>query len=610
MESAVKEMFGEKLTLYDMIKSVLILCYGLQSFRLLIILCVGQPLERSRVWNGLRPSSSEGRIWDGTILMTAGMQTRECDAVVRVVLGGVAGLLGRWCAGCLDRMMTDGSVREKRYYRSSGKAGSGAQEEGRRSVQQMRHVCVAHHGAYLEGNKSLNNWDVLSHIPGKIKDGRNGDIADDHYHRYMEDIELMHELGINSYRFSISWSRVLPRGQFGDVNPVGIEFYNRLIDAVLLKGIQPFVTLNHFDIPQELEDRYGSWLSSHIQEDFRYFAEVCFREFGDRVKFWITFNEPNLFLKFAYQIGRYPPSRCSEPYGNCQSGDSEREPYIAARNVILSHAIAVDIYRKKYQVKQGGSIGIVVTSKWFEPLTNSTADCLAAERALAFEAPWILDPILRGAYPQQMLEILGSRLPPFTLEEKKFLLQNKLDFIGINHYASNYVKDCMLSSCNLDGYGRDALVITTESKDGKLIGDETGLATFNSVPYGIEKMVLYIMERYKNVPTYITENGYAQQSQGLSKEELLNDTERVKYISSYLDYLSSAIRQGADVRGYFCWTLLDNFEWVFGYTLNFGLYHVDFQTQRRTAKLSAKWYKKFLSAEKLQLNTKALRREV
>ncbi|XP_042382424.1 beta-glucosidase 16-like isoform X1 [Zingiber officinale] len=470
--------------------------------------------------------------------------------------------------------------------------------------------CFQIEGAYLEGNKSLNNWDVLSHIPGKIKDGRNGDIADDHYHRYMEDIELMHELGINSYRFSISWSRVLPRGQFGDVNPVGIEFYNRLIDAVLLKGIQPFVTLNHFDIPQELEDRYGSWLSSHIQEDFRYFAEVCFREFGDRVKFWITFNEPNLFLKFAYQIGRYPPSRCSEPYGNCQSGDSEREPYIAARNVILSHAIAVDIYRKKYQVKQGGSIGIVVTSKWFEPLTNSTADCLAAERALAFEAPWILDPILRGAYPQQMLEILGSRLPPFTLEEKKFLLHNKLDFIGINHYASNYVKDCMLSSCNLDGYGRDALVITTESKDGKLIGDETGLATFNSVPYGIEKMVLYIMERYKNVPTYITENGYAQQSQGLSKEELLNDTERVKYISSYLDYLSSAIRQGADVRGYFCWTLLDNFEWVFGYTLNFGLYHVDFQTQRRTAKLSAKWYKKFLSAEKLQLNTKALRREV
>ncbi|XP_074562426.1 beta-glucosidase 16-like isoform X2 [Curcuma longa] len=424
-------------------------------------------------------------------------------------------------------------------------------------------------GAYLEGNKSMNNWDIFSHIPGKIKDGRNGDIADDHYHRYMEDIELMHELGVNSYRFSISWSRVLPRGQFGDVNPVGIEFYNRLIDALLLKGIQPFVTLNHFDIPQELEDRYGSWLSSHIQEDFRYFAEVCFREFGDRVKFWITFNEPNLFVKFAYGSGKYPPGRCSEPYGNCHSGDSETEPYIAARNIILSHAIAVDIYRKKYQVKQGGSIGIVVTSKWFEPLTNSTIDCLAAERALAFEAPWILDPMLLGDYPQQMLEILGSRLPPFTFEEKKFLLQNKLDFIGINHYASNYVKDCMLSSCDLNGYDRDALVITTGSKDG-----------------------------------------YGQESKGLSKEELLNDTKRVKYISSYLGYLSSAIRQGADVRGYFCWTLLDNFEWAFGYTINFGLYHVDYQTQRRTAKLSAKWYKKFLSAEKLQLNTKALRHVV
>ncbi|WOL09641.1 beta-glucosidase 18 isoform X1 [Canna indica] len=464
-------------------------------------------------------------------------------------------------------------------------------------------------GAYLEGNKSLSNWDVFSHLPGTIKDGKNGDIADDHYHRYMEDIKLMHDLGVNSYRFSISWSRVLPRGRFGDVNAVGIEYYNRLINALLLRGIQPFVTLNHFDIPQELEDRYGSWLSPQIREDFGHFAEVCFKEFGDRVKFWITFNEPNMFVEQAYKLGKYPPAHCSQPYGNCSTGDSETEPYVAAHNIILSHATAVDIYRKAYQVKQGGSIGIVASSKWYEPLTNSTADRLAVERALAVEAPWILDPILLGDYPPQMLEILGSRLPTFTIEEKKLLL-NKLDFIGINHYASNYVKDCMFSSCDSDGYDRDALLVTTGYKDGQLIGDLTALPTFYAVPRGMEKMVLYIMERYDNKPMYITENGYAQETEGASTDELINDTERIKFISSYLTYLSSAISKGADVRGYFFWSLIDNFEWAFGYTIRFGLIHVDFQTQKRTPKLSAKWYKKFLSSEKLQLKTKYLRHEV
>ncbi|XP_064935219.1 beta-glucosidase 18-like [Musa acuminata AAA Group] len=464
-------------------------------------------------------------------------------------------------------------------------------------------------GAYLEGNKSLSNWDVFTHLPGKIKDGRTGDIADDHYHRYMEDISLMHSLGVNSYRFSMSWSRILPRGRFGDVNPVGIKFYNRIIDSLLVKGIQPFVTLNHFDVPQELEDRYGSWLSPQIREDFGHLAEVCFKEFGDRVKFWTTFNEPNLFVKFSYAFGKYPPGRCSEPYANCTTGDSEVEPYIAAHNIILSHATAVDIYRKNYQVKQGGSIGIVITSKWYEPLTNSTADYLATQRALSFEGPWILDPILLGDYPSEMHEVLGSRLPIFTYEEKKLLL-NKLDFIGINHYSTNYVMDCMLSSCDLDGYMRDALIATTGYKDGVLIGEPTALPTYYAVPYGIEKMVRYIMERYNNVPMYITENGYAQGSSGAFTKELINDTERIKFMHSYLTFLSAAISQGADVRGYFSWSLLDNFEWAFGYTVRFGLFHVDYKTQRRTPKLSAKWYKKFLSGKKLHLRTSTQNNEI
>ncbi|KAK1687041.1 hypothetical protein QYE76_047889 [Lolium multiflorum] len=244
-------------------------------------------------------------------------------------------------------------------------------------------------GGYLEGKKGLSNWDVFTHKQGTIEDGSNGDIAADHYHRYMEDIELMHSLGVNSYRFSIAWTRILPRGRFGDINPDGVAFYNQIIDALLQKGIQPFVTIFHYDIPHELEERYGGWLSPAIQKDFGYFAEVCFKMFGDRVKFWVTMNQPNLLAKFAYMDGWFPPSRCSKPFGNCVFGNSSKEPYIAAHNMILSHANAVSIYRNNYQKKQGGYIGISVGARWYEPLRNTTIDLLAVERAISFNVPWL-----------------------------------------------------------------------------------------------------------------------------------------------------------------------------------------------------------------------------
>ncbi|XP_020259696.1 beta-glucosidase 18-like [Asparagus officinalis] len=446
-------------------------------------------------------------------------------------------------------------------------------------------------GAVSEGNKGLSNWDVFSHLPGKIHDGSNGDVADDHYHRYLDDIELMHSLGVNSYRFSLSWSRILPRGRFGEVNPVGIEFYNNLIDALLVKGIQPFVTLSHFDIPQELEDRYGAWLSPQLQEDFGHYAEVCFKAFGDRVKFWTTFNEPNFMVKFGYSVGTYPPGHCSEPYGNCAFGDSSSEPYIAAHNIILSHATAVDIYRKFYQVSQGGSIGLVIQSKWYEPLRNATQDLLAAQRVLSFAVGWFLDPIMFGDYPVEMRRVLGSRLPQFTSEDRR-KLQNKLDFIGLNQYTAVYVKDCIYSPCVVDTNDGNALVSTSAERNGIPIGYPTGIPNFDAVPHGIEKLVLYVMERYNNTPMYITENGYSQKCHdGTPTDELLSDEERIDFIGSYLTSLSAAMRQGADVRGYFVWTLMDNFEWAFGYTLRFGLYHVDYKTQERIPRLSAKWYK-------------------
>ncbi|XP_039154751.1 beta-glucosidase 18 [Eucalyptus grandis] len=447
-------------------------------------------------------------------------------------------------------------------------------------------------GAYLQGNKSLSNWDVFSHIPGKIEDGSNADVTDNHYNLFMEDIELMCDLGVDAYRFSISWSRVLPKGRFGEVNSEGIEFYNNLIDALLVKGIKPFVTLNHYDIPQLLEDRYGGWLSSEIQLDFGYFAQVCFEAFGDRVTYWTTFNEPNVFIYDGYVVGTYPPGRCSYPFGNCSYGDSALEPYIATHNLVLSHATAAQIYRKNYQEKQGGMIGIVISAAWYEPYSDTPADRLAVQRALAFDFAWFVDPFVYGDYPPEMRQIVGSRLPTFSAEERN-RLDAKLDFIGINHYTTKYAKDCMFSPCTSPYSLGEAFVYVTGEKDGVYIGERTAMSDFFIVPRGIEGIVTYVKERYNNTPMFITENGYAQFAGPI--DDSLNDTKRIEYHEGYLAVLSEVVRKGADVRGYFIWSLLDNFEWLHGYLVRFGLHYVDFQTLKRTPKWSATWYKEFLS---------------
>ncbi|CAN6249349.1 unnamed protein product [Urochloa humidicola] len=452
-------------------------------------------------------------------------------------------------------------------------------------------------GAYLEGNKSLSNWDVFTHLPGRIKDGSTGDVADDHYHRFEDDVELMRSLGTNAYRFSISWARILPKGRFGKVNLAGITFYNELIDSLLLKGIEPFVTLTHYDIPQELEDRYGAWLSAEIQRDFGHFADVCFAAFGDRVKYWATFNEPNVAVRKGYTLGTYPPARCSPPFGSCSGGDSEAEPYVATHNVILAHATAVEIYKRKYESKQKGLIGIVMSTIWYEPLTDAPVDRLATERALAFKVPWFLDPIVYGDYPPEMRQLLGSRLPSFSPEDRRKLAY-KLDFIGINHYTTLYAKDCMFSpGCPLGQETQDALAAVTGERNGLPIGPPTAMPTFYVVPDGIEKIVTYIKRRYNNLPMFITENGYAQGGDGYTHvDDWLDDKGRIEYLNGYLTKLAKVIRDGADVRGYFVWSLIDNFEWLYGYTLRFGLHYVDYQTQERKPKSSALWYKQFLQS--------------
>ncbi|ESR65177.1 hypothetical protein CICLE_v10007996mg [Citrus x clementina] len=451
-------------------------------------------------------------------------------------------------------------------------------------------------GAYLEDGKSLSNWDVFSHIPGNIENNDNGDVADDHYHRFLEDIEIMHSLGVNSYRFSISWPRILPKGRFGEVNPAGINFYNYLIDNLLLRGIEPFVTIYHHDFPQQIEDKYGSWLSPQMQKEFVHLAKTCFENFGDRVKYWATLNEPNLLTDMAYIRGTYPPTHCSAPFGNCSAGNSDTEPLIVLHNMLLSHAKAVKLYRKHFQEKQGGSMGIVLHSMMYEPLRDEDSDRQAVSRALAFNVGWMLDPLVFGDYPAEMREYLGSQLPRFSKEETKYV-KGSLDFIGINHYSTLYAKDCIHSVCVLgSNHAIRGFVYTTGERDGIMIGEPTGNPRFFVVPEGMEKIVDYVKDRYKNIPMYVTENGYSPPKQKNQRsQDLVDDVKRIEYHSGYLSALARAIRNGADVRGYFIWSLMDNFEWLDGYSVMFGLYYIDRQTLERTPKLSATWFKNFLT---------------
>ncbi|KAI3702887.1 hypothetical protein L6452_28640 [Arctium lappa] len=451
-------------------------------------------------------------------------------------------------------------------------------------------------GAYLEDAKSLSNWDVFCHsVVGCGEHGDNGDVADDHYHQFLDDIEMMHSLGLKAYRFSISWARILPRGRFGEVNPAGIMFYNKIIDNLILKGIEPFVTIFHNDFPQELEERYGSWLNTEMREEFVHMAEVCFKSFGDRVKYWITINEPNIFTEMAYEQGLFPPSRCSEPFGNCVAGNSDVEPLIVMHNLLLAHGMAAKLYHDKFQPKQGGSIGLVMHCLMFEPLTDSDLDRKAAKRAFAFNIGWSLDPVIFGEYPEEMREYLGSELPSFSLDEKNFM-KNSTDFIGINHYSTTYTKDCTNSSCSpIANRAIRGFLDMVGERDGVPIGEPTKVEGLAVVPRGMGEIVNDIKIRYNNKPMFITENGYSSpdvQEEGIN--ELVNDVKRVNFHAAYLASLAKSIREGADVRGYFVWSLLDNYEWLHGYDVKFGLYYVDRKTLTRVPKLSAKWYKNFL----------------
>ncbi|XP_059649066.1 beta-glucosidase 13-like [Cornus florida] len=457
-------------------------------------------------------------------------------------------------------------------------------------------------GEASEDGRKPSMWDTFTHKhPEKIADHSTGDVADDFYGWYKEDIIQMKEIGLDAFRFSISWPRVLPSGKIsGGVNPLGVKFYNDLIDNLLSNGLQPYVTLFHWDLPQALIDDYGGFLSQNIVDDFRDYANFCFRTFGHRVKHWLTLNEPYEISVFGYGNGLYAPGRCSNYIGNCTSGNSATEPYIVGHHLLLSHGAAVKLYREGYKASQKGQIGVILSSSWFMPISQNIVDRKAALRALDFMLGWFLHPITYGVYPEIMRSLVKNRLPKFTKTQSK-MLRNSYDFIGINYYTSHYIANSMLPpSMNLS-VTTDSHVISSNEKNGVPICPPTDLSWLHVCPKGIRELVLYIKDNYGNPPIVITENGVADANNStLPIEEALKDNLRIMYHHGHLTYLSKAIKEGANVKGYFVWSFLDDFEWNYGFSIRFGINYVDFENGlRRYPKCSAFWFKKFLQRKKL-----------
>ncbi|XP_022960676.1 beta-glucosidase 12-like [Cucurbita moschata] len=452
-------------------------------------------------------------------------------------------------------------------------------------------------GAAFKYGKGPSIWDTYTHQhPERIADGSNGDRAADSYHRYKEDVAIMKRIGFDAYRFSISWPRLLPKGKLsGGVNTQGIVYYNNLINELLAHGIKPYVTLFHWDLPQALQDEYQGFMDDRIINDFRDYAELCFKEFGNKVKHWITFNEQYIFITNGYVFGQFAPGRCSswQPF-NCLGGDSATEPYIVGHNQILAHAAAVNVYKTKYQAHQKGEIGVTLFSNWYVPYSDAKEDKEATSRAFDFSLGWFLHPLVYGDYPTSMRTLVKERLPKFT-NEQRILITNSYDFIGINYYTANYAKFDANATSGNTSYVNDIRATLSTDRDGVSIGPKVNASSWLAAyPVGLKNLMIYIKDVYKNPIIYITENG-SLDFDSPHVDKLLRDFFRIKYYHNHLKNLRDAITAGVRVKSYFAWSLLDVFEWSSGFTVRFGVVYIDYKHNlTRIAKDSSKWLHNFL----------------
>ncbi|GAV68235.1 LOW QUALITY PROTEIN: Glyco_hydro_1 domain-containing protein, partial [Cephalotus follicularis] len=471
-------------------------------------------------------------------------------------------------------------------------------------------------GSSKDGGKGTSVWDKFQYHRGKVSDHSNMTTTIDSYKRYKEDVKVLKGLGVDVYRFSIPWTRILPQGTLsGGVNKEGIDHYNSLIDELVKEDITPFVTLLHFDLPQTLQDKYGGFLDRKIVDDFKDYCELCFKTFGDRVKHWITINEPLVIAKFGHDLGFGPPGRCSNRT-ICPAGNSSTEPYIVTHNLLLAHGAVARLYKKKFQAQQGGEIGISLVGQYhvaYNP--TSWKDKTASSRVMDFELGMqtklrnfdlldvnlvlirYMEPLVYGSYPFTMRKLVKDRLPKFTEEEKK-MVQGSADFIGINYYTTRYVKNIPIDlHASPVGFSQDEFAKVLAFKDGVPIGPPADGSMFIYIyPQGLEDLLIFMKNKYRSPKIYISENGVTEQrNDKIAINQAVKDQHRIDYVRKHLCRIHKAIARGVNVKGYFYWSLFDDFEWVEGYHVRFGLYYIDYKSNlTRIPKESAKWYHAFI----------------
>lgn len=446
-------------------------------------------------------------------------------------------------------------------------------------------------GAWDEDGKGESIWDRFVRQPGKIAGGATGDIACDHYHRMPADVALMKELGLQAYRFSIAWSRVLPAGR-GAVNQRGLDFYDRLVDELGQAGIAANVTLHHWDLPQALQDE-GGWPRRDCADWFADYAQVVFERLGDRVALWATHNEPIVPSLLGWGAG-----------GGVAPGLTDvAASYQAAHTMNLAHGRAVQVFR---QGAYSGKIGIVLDLHGMVPASSSATDELACQRTRENAQGIFFDPIFLGRYPEYLMEWLGP-LRPQIEDGDLAQIHQPLDFLGLNYYFTQEVRHCEDAADGLDaGLGVNSGA-TPEAKlraKGGLFQAERKMLTLPPLghtelgwgiyPQGLGAVLRRVAAATGNLPVYITENGCAMADQP-GTDGFVQDDSRIDYLRRHLIEVQQAIREGIDVRGYFAWSLMDNFEWGAGYRPRFGIVRVDYDTMRRIPKASARWYREVIA---------------
>jgi beta-glucosidase len=414
-----------------------------------------------------------------------------------------------------------------------------------------------------------NIWHRFSHTPGNTWLDQTGDIACDHYRRYKDDVAIMAELGTNAYRFSIAWARIFPEGT-GAVNKKGIDFYSRLVDELLKHGIKPNVTLYHWDLPEALDDR-GGWLNRDIADWFGDYAVTMLEALGDRVDMWSTLNEPWVVTDGGYLSGVLAPGH-----------SNLFEAPIATHNLLRSHGMAVQGFRSTKAAKNG-KIGIAVNLEPKYPASQSPEDLEAVRRADAYMNRQYLDPVCLGHYPKEMEEIFGEAWPKWSDDDMR-LIKQPIDFLGINYYTRK-----------VERYHPDFLPLKTKHvPQPHHIQTETHWEVF---PEALTKVLLWVTERYGKLPIYVTENGAAFYDPPHTIDGRVEDPLRVEYYREHLRAAHEAMQKGVNLRGYYAWSLLDNYEWSLGYSKRFGIVHVDYSTQQRTIKSSGGYYASVIASK-------------